>query len=67
MRKLSNEPEFTPPVLSIANAAKYAGISRATIYNLMTTGRLPSIKLGKRRLIRVADLDAMLDQAGKAA
>ena len=54
--------------ISIPNAANRAGVSRSTIYNQLGNGNLASLKIGKRRLIRVADLDAWLERlAGKAA
>ncbi|MSP82581.1 MAG: DNA-binding protein [Alphaproteobacteria bacterium] len=47
--------------LCINDAAAAVGVSRATLYVLMADGRLPFVKLGKRRLVRTADLHAMLD------
>ncbi|MSP81883.1 MAG: DNA-binding protein [Alphaproteobacteria bacterium] len=47
--------------LCVNDAAAALGIGRAHLYVLMGDGRLPYIKLGKRRLVRVADLHAMLD------
>ena len=36
---------------SITDAAAAVGLSRSTLYTLMGTGKLPTIKIGKRRLI----------------
>ncbi len=38
--------------LSVAAAAARAGVSRTFLYERIASGELPSIKLGKRRLVR---------------
>ncbi|APY15171.1 helix-turn-helix domain-containing protein [Brucella sp. 10RB9214] len=43
--------------LSIAQAARFLGIGRSTLYNLIKNGRLPVRKLGKRTLILRDDID----------
>ena len=43
--------------LSIAQTARFLGIGRSTLYNLIKDGRLPVRKLGKRTLILRDDLD----------
>ena len=42
-------------------AAMY-GISRDRLYAYMRSGALPSAKVGARRIIRIADMDAFLDE-----
>lgn len=37
--------------LSVASAAEELGVSRATVYGLIRSGDLPSLKIGSRRLI----------------
>lgn len=49
--------------LRVNEASAAAGISRSTIYKLMTTGKLRTTKVGGRRLILREDLQALL-QAG---
>ncbi len=45
---------------SIADAASFLSLSRRTVYELMSTGQLPSKKLRGRRLIpRAALLDLL--------
>jgi excisionase family DNA binding protein len=44
-----------PPTLSIEQAAQYLGVSRAYGYAMAREGRLPTIKLGTRR-VRVPTL-----------
>ena len=46
--------------LSVPEAAKVAGISRAALYHFITSGELPSLKIGNRRLVRVQTLRAWL-------
>jgi excisionase family DNA binding protein len=43
-------------VHSIAEAEVLAGVSRSTIYRLIASGRLNTVKLGRRRLVPVGDL-----------
>ncbi|WP_233245805.1 helix-turn-helix domain-containing protein [Marinicauda salina] len=49
--------------MSINQAAAYAGLSRSTIYRLMQRGELQTLKIGSRRLVRKADVDALLERA----
>ena len=46
--------------LRINEAAVAAGISRSTIYKLKSAGTLRTTKVGGRRLILRADLEALL-------
>jgi excisionase family DNA binding protein len=59
-------PEIRPEnklALRVNEASIVAGISRSTIYKLMTSGKLRTTKVGGRRLILREDLQALL-QAG---
>lgn len=47
--------------LSIKEAAEACGLSRATMYRLLNDGKLTTIKVGARRLVPVASIDALLD------
>jgi excisionase family DNA binding protein len=42
--------------ISVEQAARTAGLGRTLLYSLITSGELPSVKIGKRRLIRVEAL-----------
>lgn len=44
------------------DAAQILGVSRATIYNLMNAGEIPSVKIGRCRRIRHEALIAYLDR-----
>jgi excisionase family DNA binding protein len=37
------------------------GISTATLYRRLNDGSLPAVRLGGRRFVRAADLDALID------
>jgi excisionase family DNA binding protein len=46
--------------LSIPEAERTCGLSRATIYRLVADGKLSTLKIGSRRLVPVGALDALL-------
>ena len=48
-------------VLSIRETAQACGLSRATIYRLIEQKKLATLKVGARRLVPVAAIDALLD------
>lgn len=45
---------------SVTEAANAIGLGKTTLYALIGQGRLPSSKIGKRRIIRHADLEALI-------
>lgn len=49
------------PMMSAQQLADYLNVTRATVYNLMKRG-LPSVKVGRARRFRLADVEAWLDQ-----
>ncbi len=49
--------------MSVPEAAKLLGISRNNAYELVKRGELPSIKLGKRKLIPKVALEKKLAEA----
>lgn len=48
--------------LTIAEAAKMLGIGRTTLYALIAGGELPSVSIGRKRLIRREALERFLAQ-----
>ena len=46
--------------LSVTEAATAAGISRSFLYEAIAAGRLVSLKIGNRRLVRPTDLESWL-------
>jgi excisionase family DNA binding protein len=51
--------QLCPIAVSPADAAKLIGVSRATLYNLLDRGTIPSAEIGGSRRIRVADLERL--------
>ena len=46
--------------LSVSEAAKVLGISRAHAYDCVRTGEIPSINLGRRVVVPIRALDDLL-------
>lgn len=42
-----------PEAVSVEDAMQMIGIGRTKIYDLINSGELPSVKIGRRRLVRV--------------
>jgi excisionase family DNA binding protein len=58
-----------PEAVSIEEARRLFGIGRTKLYELIRDGVLPTVKLGKRRLVRPATMRrvlASLERAGIA-
>ncbi len=57
-------PTFEPVLVSIDTArAMLGGIGKTNLYAMLSAGDLESVKLGKRRLIRVSSIQALADRA----
>lgn len=53
-----------PILVGINEACRLlGGIGRTNLYALLSSGQLESVKLGKRRLVRVASLHALISAA----
>jgi excisionase family DNA binding protein len=57
MTDVSSRPCFT-----INEAAQYLRISRAFLYKLIHEGRIRTVKVGARTIVRGAELERFLDQ-----
>lgn len=53
--------------VSVCAAAAMISVGRTTMFGLVKDGSIPSLKVGSRRIIRVADLEEYLDQLGRAS
>lgn len=51
-----------PLAVSIQGACAAIGVKRSTLYTLMGSRQLPSVKVGKRRLILVSAIRAYLER-----
>jgi excisionase family DNA binding protein len=57
----STNQKPTPLAYSIPDAADMLGIGRSKLYKLLDEGSLPTVSIGRRRLIAHADLVAFVD------
>ena len=53
----SPESALHPLLVSAAEAALLLGVHRATLYDLMNSGALSSVKIGRRRMISLVSLE----------
>lgn len=53
-------PPHERAAFTIAEASSYAGLSRSSLYRLMSSGTLPSARVLGRRLILRDDIDKLL-------
>lgn len=60
MQATSDQANANKLAVSTFQAAEIAGVGRTTIYEAIQSGALKSLKIGKRRLIRVAALEDWL-------
>lgn len=61
--QISNEPITVTP----ADAAKLLGVGRTRLFELLRDGTLASFTLGRKRLIRYADLQALPERLAAEA
>ncbi|AKM11893.1 hypothetical protein AB433_15095 [Croceicoccus naphthovorans] len=64
---MNKELNVEPLAYAVKDAARTLGIGTTKFYELMNDGTIPSFKIGKRTLIRHADLVAFIDDQSKAA
>ena len=54
-------------LLRIKEAANYAAVSRATLYNEIKAGRLVKLKFGSSSLIEITEIDRWINENVTAA
>ena len=59
--------ENQPLTLTVEQAAKVLGIGRSTAYELVHTGDIPSLRLGRRIVVPAARLTALLGSVSTEA
>lgn len=57
----------TPVLYRVDEAAEALRLSRSLIYELIRSGRLRSVKAGRRRLVPVAALGEYVESLGRPA
>lgn len=55
-----SKPAIEPRAYCVRDAAKYLGLSPATVFRKIKDGSLAAKRLGRRTLIRVDELDRFL-------
>ena len=56
---------MTKQTYTIPETAKILGIGRSTAYEGARTGHIPTIDIGKRKIVPKVALDRMLSEAGQ--
>ena len=64
MKQERNVPRSVQ-TLTLAEAAEALRIHRATVYEMIDRGELPYVKVGKRRRVRVGDLETYLEKSAR--
>jgi excisionase family DNA binding protein len=54
-------PKQERRALSIVETSEATGLSRSSLYRAIESGTLPTVKVGGRRLVPVAAVDALLN------
>jgi len=57
---MNAQSNVEPLAYSVTDVMSRTGLCRATIYNLINSGRLKSVKVGTRRLVPVSALHELL-------
>lgn len=52
----------TKYTISIVDAGKALGVGRSTIYELINSGDLKTIKIGRRNLVTIESIRSLVDQ-----
>ncbi|ART70699.1 DNA-binding protein [Mycobacterium dioxanotrophicus] len=56
-----------PTLLTVAETAEKLRCGQTLIYAMLKDGRLASVKVGRRRLVKAADVDRFIAKGGVAA
>ena len=57
-------PTIEPLSVDIAGACRMTGLGRSKIYELLGSGEIRSLKVGRRRIVTVAAIRDFLDRLG---
>jgi len=62
----SMDQKCTPTklLLTVTEASQMLAISRSKMYELLNTGHLPSVHIGRSRRIRMKDVEEFVDNSG---
>lgn len=56
-----------PELLTLSQVADRMQVSRWTVYQLIWSGELPSVHLGRCHRVRMKDFDDFIDRLGEGA
>jgi excisionase family DNA binding protein len=56
-----------PGLLTVDEAAEHLRVSRWTVYNLIRSNQLRTVKIGRRRLVTLAALSECVESLGEVA
>ncbi|RIU41054.1 helix-turn-helix domain-containing protein [Mycobacteroides abscessus] len=56
-----------PTLLTVAETAELLRCGQTMVYQLLKDGRLASVKIGRRRLVRAAAVETFIERGGAAA
>lgn len=56
-----------PTLLTVTETAELLRCGQTMVYQLLKDGRLASVKIGRRRLVRAADVHRFIEAGGAAA
>ena len=59
-RRASRCPAMKPIGVTVDEACRMGGFGRTTAYGLIKQGKLKSVAIGRRRLVLLASLEALL-------
>jgi excisionase family DNA binding protein len=64
---MSESKEIEPIAIDIPEVCRRASLGRTLIYNEISNGRLPTLRVGRRRLVLLEDLKRFLAERRQAA
>lgn len=51
-----------PMLLSVIQVSEISGLGRSLVYEKLLSGEIPSLKIGRRRLVKRAELSAYIER-----
>ena len=57
----SKRTSINPRLISVAEAAVYFSVSHWTIRDLIASGELPAVRIGRRLLLKKEDVDQFIE------
>lgn len=65
--KPAEQPPEVPTLLNVEETAEMLRCGKTLVYTMLGDGRLPSVKVGRRRLVRAADVAKFVARGGAVA